>query len=161
MASRIQPGWAGRLSQTDFRQSYRRYRFFRSSLLARSFRSVLHHCPRLEIAGAQAAGKNSSLRGQRRQLLFDGFGLFRTGAARIPEAGLWRIGRIWRSRRTLLEWRPQSAQCLFAPALQFSVFAADPRAHQDLRSPRRGPQELALLAATTPLWRVAAQPRGP
>ena len=77
-------------------------------VLARSFRSVVHHRPRLEDTSSQAARENPSLRGQRRQLLSDRFDVFRTGAARSVAAALRRIGGVRRSRRALLEWRPEA-----------------------------------------------------
>ena len=94
--------------------------------------------------GAEAAGQAAYLCRHGGQLLPDQRGLLRAAAARGPEAGVGRDRGLWRSRRALLERRPQARQCLVATALQLSIPAAHPGADQGHRSEGRGPHELAL-----------------
>ena len=86
-------------------------------VLARSLRSVPHHCARLEDARAQAAGAKSHL------FVGNGDNYYLTDSVYFAQERLESLrpptkdGGVRRSRRALLERRPEAAQRLFAAAL--------------------------------------------
>jgi hypothetical protein len=76
--------------------------------------------------GPKLGGKNSHLCGFRRHLLSE---QRRLPHGRLPqideEPAIRRRSGVWAARRALLEWRPDTAQCLLAAALQHPVPVED------------------------------------